>query len=114
MKTQQIRRHYLNTKVAGFTYWDGPIVFSELKAGTELRLVREEDNQFDPYAVALYLGENKIGFIPRTENKEISKFLDQGWHKMFDARINRVAPYESPENQIGIIIYITLNPEIEE
>lgn len=64
MKKQE-RRHFINTTVAGFTYWDGPIVFNELRIGTQLKLKREEDNKFDLYAVALYYGENKIRFIPR-------------------------------------------------
>ena len=114
MNAQQERRHFLTTKLAGFSYWDGAIVFSELHIGTELRMEREVDNKFDPYAVALYYGENKLGFIPRDENKEISKFLEQGWTEMFDVRINRVAPEQHPEQQIGIIIYIKLNPEMEE
>lgn len=103
----------MTTHVAGFTYWDGPIVFNELHIGTELRLELEEDNKFDPYAVALYYGDDKIGFIPRGENHDICKFLQQGWNDLFEVRINRVAPDALPEQQPGIIVYIKLN-EMEE
>ena len=47
------KRHLLTTHVAGFGFWDGAEVFEELRIGTVLRMVREEDNKFDPYAVAL-------------------------------------------------------------
>lgn len=114
MKTAQKRRHYLDTNVAGFTYLDGPIVFESLHTGSQLRLVRKEDNPFDPYAISLCYGGNKIGFVPRRENKDLCKFLDQGWSKLFDVRINRITPTSLPEDQIGIVIYIKLNPNMEE
>lgn len=100
------RRHYLNTHIAGFGYWDGCIVLDQLKRGLELKLVREKNNGFDPYAVALYFGENKLGFIPRGENHEISKFIEMGHAAIFEARINRLSLDKEPENQVGIIVYI--------
>lgn len=100
------KRHYLHFDIAGFTYWEGCLVLNELKVGTKLTLVREEDNKFDPYAVAVYLEETKLGFIPRTENHEISKFLELGHTDLFDARVNRISPDQDPENQVGVIVYI--------
>lgn len=104
MKTK--KRHYSTFDIAGFSYWEGCIVFNELKIGTELTLVREEENKFDPYAVAIYYGEYKLGFIPRAENHEISKFLELGHTNLFETRINRLTPDDHPENQIGVIMYI--------
>lgn len=89
-------------------------MFNQLQIGTQLRMKIEEDNKFDPYAVALYYGENKIGFIPRNENKEIYKLCEQGWNNIFDVRINRITPENHPEEQIGIIVYLKLNPNMEE
>ncbi len=104
MKTQ--RRHYINFDIAGFSYWDGCEVFNELKIGTELKILREEDNKFDPYAVAIYYGESKLGFVPRNANHDISKFLELGHAHLFEVRINRVSPDAHTENQIGVIVYI--------
>ena len=98
------RRNFSNFNIAGFTYWDGAIVFNELKIGTQLRLEREKENQYDPKAVAIYFGEYKIGFVPRGENDHISKLCEAGYCDIFDVRINRVSPEESPENQIGVIV----------
>jgi hypothetical protein len=66
MKTK--KRHYINFDIAGFSYWEECLVFNELKIGTELTFMREEDNKFDSYAVAIYYGESKLGFIPRNTN----------------------------------------------
>lgn len=104
MKTK--KKHLMNFDIAGFTYWEGCEVFHELKVGAELKLEREKNNPFDPYAVAIYFGEYKLGFIPRGANHDISKFLELGHADIFEARINRLSPVELPENQVGMIVYI--------
>lgn len=104
MKTT--KRHLCTFDIAGFSYWEGCIVFKALKIGTALKLQRGEDNKFDPYAVAIFFGEHKLGYIPRDTNKEISKFLELGYTKIFEARINRITTDVHPENQIGVIVYI--------
>lgn len=98
------RRHFANFNIAGFSYWDGVIVFNELKIGAKLRLEREEKNLHDPKAVAIYFGEYKLGFVPRAENEYISKLCEAGYSYIFDVRINRVSPEKSPEEQIGVIV----------
>ena len=80
-------------------------------SGKKVRLEREEDNKHDPYAVAIWFGENKLGFIPRDMNQDLSKFLEMGYTDIFDARIQRVAPDEHPEHQVSVIIYLNRNKE---
>lgn len=41
------RRHFSNFDIAGFTYWEGALVFHELSIGTELSLKREEEDKFE-------------------------------------------------------------------
>ena len=101
----------MNFDIAGFTYWDGALVLSDLKPGKKVRLEREEDNKHDPYAVAIWFGENKLGFIPRDMNQDLSKFLEMGYTDIFDARIQRVAPDEHPEHQVSVIIYLNRSKE---
>lgn len=97
---------YLNTKIAGFSYYDGAEVFNNLTLGAQLTLRRDMENRYDPEAVAVYFGENKLGFLPSTVNSDISKFLELGYEKIFETRINRISPTDHCENQIGIIIKI--------
>lgn len=103
---KKARRHYTTFSIAGFTYWEGCIVLDQLKIGTELKLILEGDNKFDAYAVAIYFGEHKLGYIPRGENREISKFLEMGHSNLFEVRINRITPEAEPEGQVGVIVYI--------
>ncbi|MCH5244063.1 MAG: HIRAN domain-containing protein [Lentimicrobiaceae bacterium] len=98
--------HLANFHIAGFGYWEGCEAFEHLKIGTKLDLVREEDNAFDPYAVAIHYGEYKLGFIPRSANHDISKYLDMGLEDIYDVRITRITPDTHPENQVEVIINI--------
>ena len=105
-KKQEMKRHLANFHIAGFGYWDGCEAFEHLKIGTLLELVREEENHFDPYAVAIYYHEYKLGYIPRGDNNEISKYLDMGWNNLYEVRVTRVTPDAPPESQIEVIVYI--------
>jgi hypothetical protein len=98
--------HLTNFHIAGFGYWEGCEAFEMLKIGTVLDLVREDDNPFDPYAVAIYFGEYKLGFIPRGSNHDISKYLDMGYGDLYEVRITRITPDVHPENQVEVIVYL--------
>lgn len=99
-------RHFSNFNLAGFTYYDGIDVFSELKIGSQLIMKPEPENKYDPSAVALYYGQKKLGFIPREENLLIFKFLELGYTDLFEVRVNRVSPESHPEKQVGIVVRI--------
>lgn len=102
---KETKRHFLNFDIAGFSYWEGCLAMPNLSIGTKLSLVKEENN-FDPYSVAIYFGNLKLGFIPRTENKMISKMLEMGYNDIFEAYVQRVSPEEHTERQIGVIVYL--------
>lgn len=109
MKKETKKVHLMNFHIAGFSYWDGCEAFENLRIGTKLQLEREEDNKFDPYAVAIYYNDLKLGFVPREDNHDISKFLDMGWDDLFEARITRITPDAHPEDQVEVIVYVKKN-----
>ncbi len=110
MKSKEIqpvkKTHLTNFHIAGFGFWEGCEAFEHLKIGTKLELVREADNPFDPYAVAIYYDEYKLGFIPRTSNHDISKYMDMGLDDIYEVRISRLTPDVHPEEQVEVIVYI--------
>lgn len=105
-KRTEKRRHLLHTNIAGFMYWDGCEAFSNLKVGTKLYLVREDNNRHDPNAVAIYYKNYKLGFIPSTENSIFANFLDMGHANLFEVIVCRLCPDTHPEKQVYINIYI--------
>lgn len=106
MTQNTTNKHIGNFYVAGFSYWEGCRAFLELKVGTPLKLVREADNKFDPYAVAIYYETYKLGFVPRGDNELISQFLDLGYTGIFDARVQRISPDAHPEKQVGVVVFL--------
>ena len=43
-----------------------------------LRLQREATNLYDKYAVALYRGEKKVGYIPKANSRIVASLMDSG------------------------------------
>lgn len=73
--------------VAGWNWHDGDSIWSMLKPGKKLRLVREASNKHDKQAVALYFSNTKIGYIPKKDNTKIAELLDAGKGHQLQARI---------------------------
>ena len=82
------------------------MAIADLKVGSQLRLVREREKRYDPNAVAIYINEHKLGFIPRGENELISKLMDLGYGKIFDCRIQRISLDAHPEKQVGVVVFL--------
>ena len=69
-----------NIKVAGTTYINNKdTIIRELNINDSLTLVREPDNKYDEYAIKVLTGRGeKIGYIPRENNKIFARMLDAG------------------------------------
>ncbi|MDR0971550.1 MAG: HIRAN domain-containing protein [Bacteroidales bacterium] len=106
-----VDRHYATFHIAGFTYWDGVDVFDDLKIGKELFLEAEPNNSFDQYAVKILYKGTMLGYIPKGENVEISKFLQLGYTNLFSVKVSRVNPESNSERQIFVTIKI--NKKVE-
>lgn len=106
---RQSNRQYFNCHIAGFSHWEGCLVINKLKPGAKLKLERDTHNPFDPHAVAIYYEDTKLGYIPKTQNEDISIFLDMGHSDLFDARVQSVCPDNHPESQVRIAIFIKHN-----
>jgi hypothetical protein len=88
--------------IAGFQFHRGDAVWESLKVGDELKLVREPSNEHDPDAVAIYFGDEQLGYVPRAENSAISQMLDRG--ENLEARICRLLVSDDPWQRVRITI----------
>lgn len=100
----EIRRHFATFYVAGFTYYEGMDCFSELQIGTSLSFQPEQDNPYDPCAVAIYYKERKIGFVPKDYNSFISQLLLLGYSQLFEVKVNQIDGTEHPEQQVRVSV----------
>lgn len=103
--------HFSHFNIAGFTFYDGSEAFGKLKIGTLLNLVFEPENRYDPRAVAIYCENDKLGYIPRNQNLEISTLLEMG-HNIFEARIQQLDATAPAEQQVWVVVYVRNNKEV--
>jgi len=61
--------------IAGFQFYQGRDIIRQIKPGDELFIKAEPDNDYDQYAVEIYYKNNKLGYIPKNENKTIRNIL---------------------------------------
>ncbi len=73
------KEYFLNQfSVAGFQYYDGPRLLSWLKKGQEFSLRAEPKNPYDQFAIEIRRGGRKLGYVPRSDNRHLSRLLAQG------------------------------------
>ena len=84
------RKLLLNVfSVAGYQFYDDDTVEHRLKAGELLTLKADPDNPYDEFAVEIETTDGaKLGFVPKSDNKAISRLLRQGGE--LEGRIEKV------------------------
>ncbi len=84
------RKLLLNVfSVAGYQFYDDDTVEHRLKAGELLTLKADPDNPYDEFAVEILTANGiKLGYVPKSDNKAISRLLRQGAN--VEARIEKV------------------------
>ncbi|WFS61887.1 HIRAN domain-containing protein [Pseudodesulfovibrio thermohalotolerans] len=91
--------------VAGFQYYQGETVIHSLHPGDSLILKAEPGNPHDYYAVEIFHGRTKLGYVPRTDNKHISRLLrDQ---VELTCEVDEACPGSSPWNAVTVKVFIT-------
>ena len=100
------KKHYATFNIAGFQYYQGVEVFSDLKVGTKLELVLDRENKYDPDAVAILFGNYLLGYVPCSFNHEIFTMLDMGVEGIYEVRICRIQPEIHPNRQIDVSVFI--------
>lgn len=63
--------------VAGFQHYEGPSIIENMAVGEQLQLSEQPDNKYDKFAVAILRKDVMIGYVPRTDNKHVSRLLQQ-------------------------------------
>lgn len=75
-----------------------------LKPGAALKLTPEPKNPHDPFAVEIHLGRAKLGYVPRSDNKHISRLLEQG--ACLECRVIEVDSGGGVWGRIGVEIWM--------
>jgi hypothetical protein len=90
--------------IAGFQYYEGDAIWTSLRVGKSLSLVRESFNEYDGDAVAVYFRDHKLGFVPQSENRAVAQMLDRG--ESLEATISRVVNDGDPWERVRMSIFL--------
>jgi hypothetical protein len=93
----------LETIVAGTSFKKLKDIEPQLTTIVKLVLVREPENKYDEFAIALHFENNKIGYIPKECNEVIARLMDAG--KAFFASIS-AKDWEGNWLKIEIKVYL--------
>ena len=67
------------TRVAGTTHIPGiDAIAEQLEVGCELRFEREPDNLADHWAIKVFAGDVRIGYVPADCNEVLARLMDGG------------------------------------
>ena len=97
--------HFKSVYIAGFSYYDGAEVFTQLEIGSKITLKLELDNHYDENAVALYFKDYKLGYVPKESNRSIAK-LSKAGYDIFIGVVQQIDSSEYPDQQIRVGIFI--------
>lgn len=93
-----------SSPLAGFQFYRGKVLWSEMKVGDPLALVREPDNTYDPNAVRVEWRGEKLGYVPRADNADLARHMDRG--TKVEARISRLAEDRNPWRRIRFDVFV--------
>ena len=93
-----------HSPIAGFQYYEGENIWPQMKVGDALTLQREQQNRYDPHAIAVYWQQSKLGYIPRRENRTLAQMLDRG--QTLNTQIEQLQNEAAPWGRIEIKIYL--------
>jgi len=95
----------LHLGLAGFQYHRAEGIWPFLRPGLELHLRREPWNRHDRLAVAVYYRQEKLGYLPRSDNAAVARWLDQG--RTLRASIASLAETSHPGGRVQLRLQLT-------
>jgi hypothetical protein len=103
---QTVRVLVHSSPLAGFQYHDAAAVWSELRVGDALSLVREARNPHDANAVRVEWHGRPLGYLPRAENRSVAAEMDRGTR--ISARIGELRDERNPWRRLRVDVFVTL------
>lgn len=100
----RVRLVVQSAPLAGWRYYSGPELWSELRVGDELELTREPENPYDANAIAVSWRGRKLGYLPRRENAALAWGLDRG--ERLHARIRRLVDSPNRSRRLEIEVFV--------
>ena len=95
-----------SSPLAGFRYYAAESRWELMKEGQTLVLIREPDNVHDPNAIRVEWQGEKLGYLPRRENRAVAAAMDAG--DKIEARIAKLREHRDPWQRVLIDVFVAL------
>jgi hypothetical protein len=95
-----------SSPLAGSQYYSASRLWTEIRIGDRLSLAREPDNRHDRNAVRVEWNGQKLGYVPRAENRAVAQALDAG--EKLEARVSRLRDDPDPWQRVELEIFLVL------
>ena len=95
-----------SSPLAGSQYYSASRLCTEIRIGDRLSLAREQDNRHDRNAVRVEWNGQKLGYVPRAENRAVAQALDAG--ERLEARVAGLRDDPDPWRRIEFEIFLVL------
>ena len=92
--------------LAGSQYYAVSAVWTQIRVGDRLTLVREADNRHDRHAVRVEWQGQPLGYLPRAENRAVSRALDAG--ERLEGRVLHLRDDPDPWRRVEFEVYLVL------
>ncbi len=102
----EIRLLVQSSPLAGFRYYAAEARWQEMKEGQALMLIREPENVHDKNAIRVEWRGEKLGYLPRRENKTVAAAMDAG--DKIDAKIAKLREHPDPWQRVLIDVFVAL------
>lgn len=92
--------------LAGFQYYDGKVLWDNMRVGDTLALVREPQNPHDANAVRVEWKGQPLGYVPRRDNSDVARQMDRG--VPVQARIVHLKEARNPWQRVEFEVFVEL------
>lgn len=105
-QAESVRLLVQNSPLAGSQYYAVSAVWTEIRVGDALALIREPDNRHDPRAIRVEWRGHKLGYVPRAENRAVAAAMDAG--ERLVARVSSLSDNKNPWLRVAFEVFIEL------
>ena len=105
-QAEGVRALIQSSPLAGSQYYAVSRVWTDIRAGDRLILIREADNRHDRNAIRVEWNGHKLGYVPRAENRAIAQALDAG--ETLEARVTGLRDDPDPWRRVEFAVYLNL------
>ena len=103
---ETIRVLVQRSPLAGSQYYAANAVWTRIRVGDRLTLVREADNRHDRRAVRVEWQGQQLGYVPRAENRAVSHALNAG--ERLEGRVLHLRDDPDPWRRVEFEVYLVL------